>query len=267
MNTIPPPQKSGASITRPLRGRSLSKLFLLAAAAVLCIQELSAAQFTNGDLTGPTNTFSLVPPGWSNLPQGTTDTVSTAGHPFSSIGGSGLGNWPYAASPNGGTFAWSSDFFQANTAQPEGLSQTVTGFSVGTVYVVRFEFTNLALYDTNGNIATNAFGVGQNYDSSGRWLVMANGSLIGATPLVAPVPMPGTQVWSVFSQTFVATSSSITFAFAADWVSGPGTHVGMGIDGIAVVPEPATPILFLAGVVGIALLGSKRVRRFYVPRT
>ncbi len=177
-----------------------------------------------------TNTFSLVPEGWSNLPQGTSDTVSTAGHPF---GGSfGIGAIAYPASDNGGTFVWSADFFQPAAGVPEGIRQTVAGLIVGQEYEITFEFTNLGLYTPQGEIATSAFG-GQNYASNGNWVITGNNALLGSTPIVAFSQSAGGQVWQDFSLTFTAAQPIIEFAFIANWTSG-GTHVGMGIDGIGI---------------------------------
>lgn len=89
----------------------IAGLFLAAAAPA------AHAQLVNGSLDGPTNTFSLVPAAWSNLAQGTTDTVSTAGHPFAGLGN--IAAQPYAGSANGGTFCWSADFREPNAAVPE----------------------------------------------------------------------------------------------------------------------------------------------------
>src|SRR5262245_51016010 len=148
---------------------------LIGFTAMICAPGvLRANLFVNGSLTGPTNTFSLIPPGWSNLAQGTSDTVSAAGHPFGPAF-PGIGEFAYADSSDSGTFVWSADFFTAAASQPEGLRQTVDGLTPGQQYRISFEFTNLGLYDDAGNIATDAFGAGQNYASNGRWLTVANG--------------------------------------------------------------------------------------------
>ena len=126
---------------------------------------------------------------------------------------------------------------------------------VGQSYEIRFEFTNLALYDDSGNIATNAHLEGQNYNSAGRWLIAVDGNVIGSTPVVAPVAH-GAQIWSIYSQPFLPTSGSATFDFVSDWVSGPALDpsvgsslVDMGIDGISLtpVPEPGTHCLCSEG--------------------
>ncbi|MFM9957384.1 MAG: hypothetical protein ACKVZJ_04875 [Phycisphaerales bacterium] len=213
----------------------------------------SAAQaglLTNGSLDGPTNTFSLVPEGWANLVQGTTDTVSVAGHPFAGFGN--IAAQPYPASPNGGTFCWSADFFESNAALPEGLRQTVSGFTIGATYEIAFEYTNLGLYSAQGNILTDAFNA-QNYASSGRWLVGVDDTQVGATDAVNFAPRTGAQVWTTYAVSFVASATSHELRFTADWVSG-GTHVGMGIDGITLtlVPAPtAAGVLALGGALGL----------------
>lgn len=217
---------------------------------------VSAANLiTNGSLDGSTADHSLVPFGWTDFNRGTTDTVSASGHPFALSFG-GIGSYAYTASPNGGTFAFSADYSgPERIGTPEGLSQTVNGLLIGQTYRIRFEFTNLALYDNVGNIATNAFFVGQNYNSAGRWLIKKDGVLIGSTPTISPFSTPGTQTWSVYSLVTTATSAASTFDFSADWAYGPGTHVGMGIDGISIeqVPEPGVGLIMFIGIAGLLM--------------
>ena len=203
--------------------------------------------FVNGSLDGPTTAFSLVPAGRTNLPQGTSDTVSAAGHPFA--GQTNIGPGWFADSNNGGTFVWSADFFGASGAQPEGIMQTVGGFTIGEEYRISFEYTNLGLYTTAGDISTAAFG-SQNYASDGRWLISANGVEIGATDVVEFSPVGDTQVWRGITVDFIANAASIEFAFTADWIAG-GSHVGMGIDGISVALVPAPGGALLLGAAGL----------------
>jgi hypothetical protein len=218
----------------------------VAALPVLAAAVNAQAGFVlNGSLNGPTGAASLVPSNWSNLAQGTSDTVSAAGHPFGTGGFSGIGAIPFASSADGGTFVWSADFFQQSSSQPEGIRQLVSGLTVGQQYAITFEFTNLGLYNATGGIATAAFGA-QNYDSSGRWIVAIDGGQVGVTEAVG-VAGAGQQVWQDASVVFTAQAGTVELSFAADWVSG-GTHVGMGIDGIDldIVPSPAGSALLLA---------------------
>lgn len=226
-------------------------------------QTVTAANlFDNGSLIGPTTTFSLVPPGWTNIDQGTTDTVDSSGHPFAPAF-PGIGAFPYGNSPNGGEFVFSGDFNGISGSQPEGLRQTVSGLSAGQELRIEFAFTNLGLYDDSGNLAEDAFNAGQNLDSTGRWDIVVDGSTIGMTPQVTPFAIPGTHVWSNYSQTFTASSNSHTFDFVATFVTGPGTHVGMGIDGLrlTVVPEPSAFILAASAVAVLAAFGWWRRKR------
>ena len=230
---------------------------LATAALALLPLAASAAQFTNGSLTGSVSGYSLVPAGWVNYNQGTSDTVSTAGHPFAGIFG-GIGAYPYAASSDGGTFVWSAAYNGAPVSNvPEGIVQTVTGLTPGVQYAINFEYTNLSLYDSPTHIASNAFGVGYNMDSTGGWLVLGNGNALGSTPTVAPVSVAGTQQWSNFQLMFTAVAASETFSFVADYRGGPGNYVGMGIDGInlSAVPElPASAGLLM----GLLVLGARQ---------
>lgn len=232
--------------------RALPVAILLLSSGTVCAQNL----FDNSSLDGPASTFSLVPPGWSNVDTGTTDTVDASGHPFADSFG-GIGAFPYGDSADGGTFAWSADFFNEPNSVREGLRQSISGLSIGQTYIISFEFTNLGLYDDAGNLATDAFGAGQNYDSSGRWLVQLDLSTIGMTTVLAPYATPGTHEWFVYSVMFDASADTHTFDFLADWVSGAGTHVGMGIDNIrlSAIPLPGAAWMF-----GAALLGLMRFR-------
>lgn len=213
--------------------------------------------FTNGSMDGAAG-VSMVPTSWINLPEGTTDTViPAAGHPFSSFAGQGIGAIPYPASSDGGTFAWSADYFQDAGGQPEGLRQTVLGLTAGATYEIEFEFANLGLYDPSGGIATNAFNAGQNYGSAGRWIVRTGILQIGATPVV-DYAAAGQQVWQKHKVVFVAPQATIEFRFEANWASGNGTHVGMGLDGLVIREIPAPGVLSVVGMLGIA--GTRRRR-------
>lgn len=235
------------------------KNLFVPAAALLSLAPFAAANLlVNGSLEGPTNTFSLVPPGWSNLAQGTTDTVSTAGHPFAAaFPASNIAAQPYPASANGGTFAWSGDFREPASSQPEGLSQTVTGLTVGAEYAVTFEYTNLGLYNAQGQISTNAFNL-QSYNSNGRWLINADGTQVGATGTVNFFQTAGTQAWLGYSTTFLASATTLRFDFIADWVSGAGSHVGMGIDGITLTLVPAPSSVGVLALFGLAAARRRR---------
>jgi len=232
---------------------------LLLVFAAIGGQTLNAQDFVNGSLNGPTIPFSLAPPEWTNIDQGTIDTVDSSGHTFASIF-SGIGAFPYGDSSNGGEFVYASGFDGTSPSQPEGLRQTVSGLSVGEELLIEFEFTNLALYDESGSVATDAFGVGQNLNSTGLWQIVVDGSIVGETPTVSPFAIPGTHAWSNYSQTFAASSSSHTFDFVSQFVAGPGTHVGLGIDGLrlTVVPEPSPCILSAIGWLYVVTIGSRR---------
>jgi hypothetical protein len=207
--------------------------------------------FTNGSFTGPTSTWSLTPPGWT--PTETPDTVSTAGHPF---GGSfyGIAFQPYGASRNGGTFAWAI----AHEEPREAVSQALTGLSVGTPIEISFEYTNLALYDSAGRVARDAFRF-QNYENSGIWQVQVDGATIATTPTMPPFSTPGTHTWSTFSTTFIPTHSTHTITFAALSTTSNGSgHVGMGIDGASAVPIPEPATLTLLALGGLALVRRRK---------
>ncbi len=231
-------------------------MFVRRAPSALVVGAASAQAapfFTNGSLDGPI-AYSLTPTGWTNLAQGTTDTISAAGHPFG--GFSGIGAIPFVNSNDGGTFAWSSDYRADSAGQPEGLRQLVLNLTVGASYKISFEYANLGLYDASGDTATNAFGAGQSYNSAGRWIVKTGILEIGATPVEDYAPTAVQQVWKQFSLTFVAPAANITFGFESNWVSGTGSHVGMGIDGISIEEVPAP-----SAAISCILLGALTRRR------
>lgn len=133
----------------------------------------------------------------------------------------------------------------------------VAGLTAGAQYTISFEFTNLGLYNAGGTISRNAFNV-QSYDAAGRWLVAVDGLQIGASEDVNFFERAGQQQWSTSSVTFTASAESHELSFVADWVSGNGTHVGMGIDGISLTLVPAPGAVTLAALAG--LLGCRRRR-------
>ena len=214
----------------------------LVLALMLGSSSAARGDFINGSFDGPTTTYSLTPPGWT--PIETPDTVDATGHPFGDAF-FGIARQPYGASSDGGTFVWAGGRPQGQ----EGLSQTLTSLVVGTPIEISFEYTNLGLYDDAGNLASDAFGVSQNYQNSGLWRVELDGVLLAETLAISPFAIPGSHVWSSFATTFVPTASSHTISFSA-WnttTNGSG-HVGMGIDAASAraVPEPDLVLLMFA---------------------
>ena len=189
-----------------------------------------AATITNGSLTGPIANYG-VPSGWV-IVAGSPDTmdenhnVGTTGVPFQSA--------PSGPSPDGGTWVGigRADSFI------ETFGQTVTGFSVGTQYVLSWYQGNFgAIVSPPHYVLDNAIQV-----------------LIDGSPTGAGSVIPSGPDWSTDSIVFTATSVSHQIDFT---LLNPDPAY-ISIDGIAlsVVPEPATLSLLALG--GLALISRRR---------
>ena len=162
----------------------------------------------------------------------------------------------------GPTGRWSTpwgDFFAVGAAGElgyrEGLSQTITGLTVGSYYRIEFQQANGLLYDQGAYI-----GLG----NTGGWEVLIDGaSVLVSGSLndnsVSTMPFPGGTDWNLGSVIFQATATSQDLEFLAygDSATEPTFQF---LDSVIItesqIPEPGTTLLTVLG--GLALLVRKR---------
>jgi len=197
---------------------------------------LAHAQFVvNGSLEGPVVNWG-VPTGWTIL-AGSPDTMNASNN----VGVSGLQSFVAVpeASPDGGNWVG----IGADTGFVESFAQTVSGLTVGVEYT-------LSWYAGNFGYAPLS------YSNPNAIRATLNGVLLGTG-----ASLPTSSEWVYESLNFVATSSSQVLAFQLD----TSAKAYVSIDGIAittaVVPEPASMALLLAGLAGVGLSASRAAKR------
>lgn len=152
------------------------------------------------------------------------------------------------------------DFFAVGAAGElgyrEGLSQTITGLTVGSFYRIEFQQANGMLYDQGSYIgAGNTGGWEVLIDGSS---VLSSGSLNDNSIPATPFPVAGTD-WNLSSVIFQATATSQDLEFLA-YTDSPTDPTFQFLDSVIItesqIPEPETALLFAFG--GLALLGRRR---------
>jgi len=204
---------------------------------------LSISQtFVNGDLNGSTIVSSLTPNSWQQVPytdpvsnatsapQATSDLTSLTGPIISS----GIIGNPYS----GNTFTSGLHSYSTpnNILFREGIMQTVSGFTPGNQYEIKF-YQSVVKQSTC-------------LDSSGSWSVFADGTLLSiTTPTFSDAPFNSTSfIWEQRTITFQATSNVHTIKFLPtddDPIineENGGAGVRMGIDSISLSPYFGVPL-------------------------
>lgn len=162
----------------------------------------------------------------------------------------------------GPTNRWSTpwgDFFAVGAAGElgyrEGLSQTITGLTVGSHYRIEFQQANGLLYDQGAYI-----GLG----NTGGWEVLIDGASVLVSGslndnLVSTMPFPGGTEWNLGSVIFQATATSQDLEFLA-FGDSPTEPTFQFLDSVIItesqIPEPGTTLLTVFG--GLALFVRKR---------
>lgn len=209
------------------------KFQLLTALLFLAGNITNAQNFLNGDLEGMITGSSTLPPSWQVVshsdincqadPGGTTPDLTDSIQPNLSAGM--IGN-PYS----GSTFVAGSHGIGATsgTTFHEGIMQNLTGFSIGTEYVITFY--------------QSVVKTSQGLDTSGSWMIILDDSIIGITaPTISQEPFNSTSLsWESRSVSFFASMASHTIKFLpfdddSDLLSSPTNINGslhMGIDSI-----------------------------------
>jgi hypothetical protein len=147
------------------------------------------------------------------------------------------------ASPNGGNFFASDPLYYPGT-----LSQTISGLTVGTSYLLTFDYAMAQ--------QSNFYGA----NSNDFWQVSFGNDVLATAPLASS---DGSFTgWKSASMAFTATGVSEVLSFLAKGNS-PGAPPFMLLDSVALnavttVPEPSTLSMLLGGVCVAGLLARRR---------
>jgi hypothetical protein len=222
-------------------------LVLLAAAAVTGTFPLGAVTLLNGSFENLSSSYS-----------NTAGTDSMSG--VAADGWSVSTNTPDwflgAPGPAGLWFTPWGDFFAVGAATDagyrEGISQTISGLTIGQNYAISFQQANGLLFDQASYVGAGTVG---------GWEVLIDGISVLSSPSTNDnsVPFPAfTTEWSPASALFEATATSQTIEFLAYGGSGVNPTFQF-LDSVSVdaVPEPSTSLLVVFG--GLALILRRRV--------
>lgn len=194
------------------------------AAAVLTASTCATPVLLNGDLNGTVGQF-IAPDNWT-ISQATPD-VADANGPFNNTG------MPWTLSPNGGTFARLNG---VRDNRSERIAQMVSGFVIGNEYQIRMFVTNLGFYGSD-NVFRGEDGIIQAFSGN---------VLIGASQVVSkPAAFDEPIVWHEAVITFFAPAETINLRIGAETLGSIGVTAYMGVDGISIVPAPATLAVLL----------------------
>lgn len=141
----------------------------------------------------------------------------------------------------------------SNGGFPKGLSQVLTGLTVGQTYAFSMD-----LGIRNGACISG----GDNCHGP----VQASATIGSTSQTFTEASAVAGNVWGTFGFNFVATSPSLTLTI--NGVGLPAGNAFIGLDNVSVapgvvgpVPEPETYALFLAGLVALGSVARKRARR------
>ena len=148
----------------------------------------------------------------------------------------------FTGSPTGGNF-----FASDSQWYPGTLSQLISGLTIGTSYLLTFDFA----------LAQQAGFSGANYDN--YWQVGFGKTTQNSTKLT--IPDDGFSGWKSATMAFTATSASEMLSFLARGTA-PGAPPFMLLDNVALnaaqVPEPETWTMLLGGLALIGFMARRR---------
>lgn len=206
----------------------------------------SAVTVVNGSLTGPNDTYSLMPSGWVTLFPGRSE----ADNPDTE--GADGPHEAYNLSPDGGTFVAAAHATTQGMGK-EGLQQTLFGLEPGTSYRLDFYQSNLGIHADNLVVSQfEPFPV-WDWNAYAAWELYLDGVATGLySQVLAPEtgPLPN-NTWFPAHIIFTASSSVHAIGFAPQVMLGDNTF--LGIDGIriSVVPIPAGIWLFCTALLSL----------------
>ncbi len=154
--------------------------------------------------------------------------------------------------PFGDHFAIGAATGLTGSAYREGISQTVSGFTIGNSYSIAFSHAN-GLYFNPGSP-----GFYEGVGTAGGWEVLVDGTSILQTSSTndhSTAALEHTSDWQSSSANFTATAATHTIQFVAFKPDGPQTPTFQFLDeaSVTLVPEPSRAILSLLGVAAIGL--------------
>jgi len=139
-----------------------------------------------------------------------------------------------------------------NTGFPKGVSQVLTGLTVGQTYAFSMD-----LGIRNGGCVSG----GDNCHGP----VQASATIGSTSQTFTEASAVAGNVWGTFGFNFIATSPSMTLTI--DGISLPAGNEFLGLDNVSVapgvvgaVPEPETYALLLAGLAAVGAFARKRAR-------
>ncbi len=223
----------------------LSLTFLAPASAVTLVnpslEDLSASYV---DIAGADRMEGVAPDGWSIA-------LNSPGW-YWGEGPSNLWHTPF-----GDHFGMGAATGQTGSAYREGISQSVSGLTVGATYDIGFSHANGLFY----NPGTPGFyeGVG----TTGGWEVLIDGSsiaLVSSTNDNSIAAPEHTLLWQASTATFAATATTHEIQFIAFKPDGPQDPTFQFLDDVSVtlVPEPSSFVLCGLGLIATGLYLRRR---------
>lgn len=214
--------------------------FMQAALLLASILPVSAATIVNGSFENLSSSYVNV---------ASTDTMSGAAADGWSMS-SGSPDWYLGApGPSGLWLTPWGDFFTVGAAEGsgyrEGISQTITGLTMGESYTISFQQANGLRFDQGSHL-----GVG----NTGGWEVFIDGGSIGSSLSLNDNSVPSGSFpdsWNSGSVTFQAGDTFQTLEFLAFGGSASNpTFQFLDNVTVAAVPEPTAMFLCSTGIIG-----------------
>lgn len=212
----------------------MRKTILFLASMALASPAMAATNLvTNGGFeagnTGFTSTYTYVTPDAALMvPENTYTVASNAANQHPS--------WANVAAFAGNKFLIANG---SPASDAPVWMQMLTGLTIGTTY----NFSAMAV-----NVCCNASFGGPNVSP----LLISIGSGVSPTTIATSGALGSTGIWTSFSGSFVANSTSANLSIFTDVSAASGNDFGLDeISVTAAVPEPATWMMMLIGMAGI----------------